>query len=89
MHFQKVVYNWCAVAGLVPKYTTGLLQPTKKCVHQSKSKIAPVNQGSFVSPLPAKAEGDYSFRFCHSASFSCPDFFVSGLRYNIDLIFGM
>jgi hypothetical protein len=47
-HFQKVVYNWFAVAGLVPKYTIGHLQPTKKFAHQSKSNIAPVNQGGFV-----------------------------------------
>ena len=45
-----------------------------------------------ISPLPAKAEGDDSFRFCPSIRrikiLSCPDFFFYVLWY-IDLIFGM
>jgi hypothetical protein len=36
---------------------------------------------TFISPLPAKAEGDYSFRFRpsvrHIKILSCPDFFLT------------
>jgi hypothetical protein len=44
-----------------------------------------------ISPLPAKAEGDYSFRFCpsvrlsvrHIKILSCPDFFWRPLIYDM------
>ena len=47
-----------------------------------------------ISPLPAKAEGDYSFSFCPSVCPSHSNFKLSGLFFfdvlwYIDLIFGM
>jgi hypothetical protein len=42
-------------------------------------------QQILISPPPAKAEGDYSFRFrlsvCHIKILSCPDFFFYVLWY--------